>query len=65
MPVVSQRTVVPPTWMRVSWWRLGFVAFAIVCFGGEFVFRFAVFPMVFALGLAWVLWRNERDNGRH
>jgi hypothetical protein len=50
--------------MRVRWWRLGVVAFAIVSLGGEFVFKLAVFPMVFALGLAWILWRNERDNGR-
>ena len=64
MSIVSRPPVVPPHWMRVRWWRLGVIAFAIVCLGGEFVFKLTVFPMTFALGSAWILWRNERDNGR-
>jgi hypothetical protein len=63
MPPIGPRSCVPHPSLRIRWGWGCAIAFVLVCsasaFGGAF------FPVALVLLIAWMLWRGDRDGGRH
>lgn len=63
-PIRHERSVVHPRWLRPRWGWITLGLVTVFVFGAD-PFGGLVFPMLYLLAVAWILWRSDRDSGRN
>lgn len=62
MPVIRERSVVHPKWLKIRWGWI--VTVGVLLLGTNKVFGDATFAMIVVLGFSYLMWRGDRDSGR-
>lgn len=60
-PIRHERSVVHPRWLRVRWGWMAVAAFVMLCSASAFGSSWL--GICWALFVAWLLWRGDRDGG--
>lgn len=62
-PIIRPRSTVPHPSLKIRWGWMAAVAFVLLC--SATAFGSSWFGICWALLVAWILWRGDRDGGRH